>query len=95
VQDNFFGVILLPVPYELIRVAGYSGSAGSYAILPSVSSPRDSVEDRIRELCALAASAPESEWEPIVDELKSLIHEHVTRARTLAKISFPKHDDAA
>jgi hypothetical protein len=55
-----------------------------------VSSPADSIKDRIRELCALAVLAPESEWEPIVAELKALIHDHVTRAREIAAASLPR-----
>ena len=55
-----------------------------------MSFPADSIEDRIRELCAKAVLAPESEWEPIVAELKSLIHEHVTRTREIAAASFPQ-----
>jgi hypothetical protein len=79
-----------------IPTIGYGGNLQLSGILSAVSSPADSIEDRIRELCARAASAPESEWEPIVAELKSLIHEYVTRTRELAAASFPKRkDDAA
>ncbi len=61
-----------------------------------MSSPADSIEDRIRQLCERAVSAPESESGPIVSELKSLIHVPVTRARELVVASFPqKKDDAA
>jgi len=55
----------------------------------------DSVEERIRELCLKAISAPESECKPIIAELLSLIHEHVARARELASASFLPKDDAA
>jgi len=64
-------------------------------MLAPVSSPDGTCEDRIRELCARAISAPESECAAILAELQSLIHEHVSRARNLAVISFPKKDDAA
>ena len=57
--------------------------------------PTDDIEDRIRELCAKAISAPESESESVLTELKSLIHDHVTRARDLAADGFLKGDDAA
>jgi hypothetical protein len=40
-------------------------------------------EQRIRELCALAISARESEWEPILSELRTLIHEHVLFLRAV------------
>lgn len=43
----------------------------------------DSVEDRIRQLCSRVLAAPEPEWEPILSELKALIHEHVNRAKDL------------
>ena len=57
--------------------------------------PTDSLEYRIRELCARAIAAPESEWEPILSELRSLIHDHVSRARDLAAAAFPRGNDAA
>ena len=41
-------------------------------------------EDRIRQLCARALAAPETEWQPILSELQAMIHEHVNRARDLA-----------
>ena len=80
-----------------IPITGYSGSCHSSVILAPVSSPTDSFEERIRELCARALAASESECKPIIDELKSLIHGHVTRARELAVASFPQkiNDDAA
>jgi hypothetical protein len=40
-------------------------------------------EERIRELCALAISARGSEWEPILTELRTLIHEHVLFLRAV------------
>lgn len=40
-------------------------------------------EDRIRELCARAVSARESDWEPILAELRTLIHEHVLFLRAV------------
>src|SRR4029077_11450904 len=54
------------------------------AIFQSVEFPTDTVEYRIRERCARAIAAPDSEWAPILCELKSLIHKHVTRAKTPA-----------
>jgi hypothetical protein len=88
-------------PFQLVSsleipTIGYSGTSPLSGILAPVSSPADSIEDRIRMLCARVVSAPESESGPIVSELKSLLHEHVTRARELAVASFPqKKDDAA
>jgi hypothetical protein len=56
-------------------------------------------EDRIRQLCARALAAPEAEWEPILSELKALIHEHVDRARDLASaaaaVALLKRNEAA
>lgn len=49
-------------------------------MLVTVTTP--SVEEKIRELCARAISANESDWEPILSELNSLIHNHVIQART-------------
>lgn len=40
-------------------------------------------EQRIRELCAMAISAREAEWEPILSELRTRIHEHVLFLRVL------------
>jgi hypothetical protein len=57
--------------------------------------PTDNLEDRIRELCAKAVAAPESESESILSELRAMIHEHVNRARDLAVEAFLKGDDAA
>ena len=57
--------------------------------------PTDSLEDRIRDLCARAISASESESEPILSELRSLIHDHVKRAKDLATDAFWGRDDAA
>ncbi len=51
-------------------------------------------EERIRELCALAISARTKEWEPILSELRSLIHEHVLFLRAVtAKIAERETED--
>ena len=54
--------------------------AGAWHLF-TVSRPAD--EERIRELCAMAISARESEWEPILMELRTLIHEHVRFLRAV------------
>ncbi len=57
--------------------------------------PTDSLENRIRELCSKAVAAPESEAEAILAELRSLLHDHVNRARNLAANAFLKGGDDA
>jgi len=42
------------------------------------------LDDRIRELCAKAASAPASEVGAVLEELKAALAEHATRLRKLA-----------
>ena len=54
--------------------------AGVCQIL-GVSGPAN--EDRIRELCAMAISAQGSEWEPILSELRAVIHDHVRFLRAV------------
>jgi len=41
-------------------------------------------EDRIRELCAKAVSSDDTEFPGVLSELRSAIHQHVQRIRTLA-----------
>jgi len=83
-----------PVPtFEEIRIVMYARwlrRVPSYAACLT-----DSVEERIRDLCPKAISAPESECKPIIAEPLSLLHEHVARARELASASFLRKDDAA
>jgi len=62
--------------------------------LQCVGFPTDNLEDRIRELCSKAVAAPESEAEAILAELRSLLHDHVNRARSLAANTFLGSDDA-
>ncbi len=45
-------------------------------------SPRS--EDYIRELCARAVKAEHCDLEPILEELKTALHEHTERLRKLA-----------
>jgi hypothetical protein len=47
-------------------------------------SSTDSLDDRIRELCALAISAEDSELESILFELKAIVHERIERLRSTA-----------
>ena len=70
----------------------YSGGLSLCGNFQSVEFPTDSVEYRIRELCARAIAAPESEWEPILSEVRSLIHHHVSRAKELAAAAFPQQE---
>ena len=46
--------------------------------------PSRRLDDRIRELCVRAASAPPSEAEAILEELKAALAEHTARLRKLA-----------
>jgi len=46
--------------------------------------PSRRVEDRIRDLCAQAVSAPDSELEPILKELRATLRAHSERLRKLA-----------
>jgi len=47
-------------------------------------SPPSFLDERIRELCAKALVAPDSEWEEALRELRSLLHEHSDSMRKLA-----------
>jgi hypothetical protein len=46
--------------------------------------PRRRLEDRIRELCARALTAQESELDAILHALRSALREHAERLRKLA-----------
>ena len=46
--------------------------------------PSRRLEDKIRQLCAEAIAAPQSEFEPAIAELKLALHEHTERLRKLA-----------
>ena len=46
--------------------------------------PYRRLEDRIRELCARAASSEDSEFPIVMSELRSAMHEHIRKIRTLA-----------
>ena len=45
---------------------------------------RRRLEDRIRELCGKAVSAPDDELGPIIKELQAALREHNERLRQLA-----------
>jgi len=57
--------------------------------------PTEDLEGRIRKLCAMAVAARESEWVPILSELRSLIHNHVTHVREQAAVALVGRNDAA
>jgi len=42
------------------------------------------MDERIRELCAIAAESPEAELGPILAELKSLINQRLSPAKSIA-----------
>lgn len=46
--------------------------------------PERRLEDRIRVLCATAASAPDSEVEAVLKELRMALAEHAGRLRKVA-----------
>ena len=46
--------------------------------------PGRRLEDRIRELCAKAASASDAETVPILQELRQALHEHARHLRAMA-----------
>lgn len=46
--------------------------------------PSRRLDDRIRELCYQVISAGEGELEPLIEDLKSALHEHNSRLRKLA-----------
>jgi len=56
------------------------------AVAFSLIVPTRRLEDRIRQLCAdaVAASASASDLEPVITELKIVLHEHTKRLRKLA-----------
>ena len=46
--------------------------------------PTDRIDERIRELCAMAAESPEAELGPILAELRTLINQRLSRAKSIA-----------
>ena len=52
--------------------------------------PSRRLEDRIRQLCAKAVAAPESDLEPVITELKLALHEHTERLRKLAALKLAR-----
>jgi hypothetical protein len=52
--------------------------------------PPRRLEDRIRQLCAKAVAAPESDLEPVITELKVALHEHTERLRKLAALKLAR-----
>ena len=49
---------------------------------------RKRLEDRIRELCAKTVVARDHEFEPVIAELKSALHEHTEHLRKLAAVKL-------
>ena len=52
--------------------------------------PSRRLEDRIRQLCAKAVAAAESDLEPVITELKLALHEHTERLRKLAALKLTR-----
>jgi hypothetical protein len=52
--------------------------------------PSRRLEDRIRQLCAKAVAAAESDLEPVITELKVALHEHTERLRKLAALKLAR-----
>lgn len=46
--------------------------------------PYRRLEDRIRELCSKAVTSDDAEFPELMSELRSAIHQHVQKIRTLA-----------
>ena len=51
------------------------------------------LEDRIRELCAMAVRAEEPELEIVLSELRSALREHTERLRRLAAAKLTTLDE--
>jgi len=47
------------------------------------------LEDRIRVLCARAVAEKSDEWKPLLEELKTALHEHSERMRQMFGRSLP------
>jgi len=58
--------------------------ASGVTFSPTVGFPTDPMDERIRELCAIAAESPEAELGPILAELKTLINQRLSRAKSIA-----------
>lgn len=52
--------------------------------------PSRHLEDHIRDLCAKAIAAPETELEPALSELKSALREHTARLRQMVAENLAK-----
>ena len=53
-------------------------------VFAGISILKQDLTDRIKELCARAVDAPDSEWESILAELRSALYEHVAEMRYMA-----------
>src|SRR5262249_6696717 len=54
--------------------------ASGVTFCPTVGLPTDHMDERVRELCAIAAESPEGELGPILAELKTLINQRLSRS---------------
>lgn len=51
--------------------------------------PQDpELDERIRRLCTLALTTPESELNPVLEELREALHEHADRVREISKATL-------
>ena len=55
----------------------------------SPSTPTRRLEDRIRVLCARAIDEKGEEWKPLLEELKTALHEHSERMRQMLGRNLP------
>ena len=51
------------------------------------------LQDRIRELCALAVACHDDERDLILAELRSALHEHTARLKRKAVLKLVEHED--
>jgi len=81
VQTVGHGTLVLQPFARYIHEMLYSGRRNPVA---TCDMPSHRFEDRIRELCSKAVSSDDTEFPGVLSELRSAIHQHVQRIRTLA-----------
>jgi hypothetical protein len=81
VQTVGHGTLVLQPFTKDIHEILYSGRESPVA---TCGVPSHRSEDRIRELCSKAVSSDDTEFPGVLCELRSAIHQHVQRIRTLA-----------
>jgi hypothetical protein len=96
-----------PVLGERLDTVSQQSIYSAYGIEPSLDAVRiyqylwrtlsmfRRLEDRIRELCALAVSAEEPELEIVLAELQAALREHTERLRRLAAAKLTTLDENA